>query len=381
MSGVTIIGVGQTPVGEHWDTSLRDLAAEAAQPALEEAGISSPDLVIVGNMLSGPLSQQEHLGALVTDHLGFHGAESVRVDAADASGAAALRQGYAAVASGSVDYALVIGVEKFTDLVGPEREAAASLGLDADFEALQGATPAAMAALLMRRYMYEYNVGIDAFAGFSMNAHQNASTNPNAMFRNILKPGAFENAPQVASPVSLFDAAPEGDGAAAVVLARPELARTSILPIGIAATAVATDRLAVQNRDDPLFLSAAHDSSQKALKMAGIQLEDIDFFELHDSFTIMSVLALEACGFAERGQGFTLTDQIGRSGTLPISTFGGLKARGHAGGATGLYQAVEAVLQLRGEARENQIPDAKLGMTQSIGGIGTTAITHIFRPF
>jgi acetyl-CoA C-acetyltransferase len=331
-------------------------------------------------MLAGELSHQEHLGALIADQIGLRGIEAARAEASDASGGLALRQAYIAVASGSVETALVLGVEKFTDVVGGARLSAMVAGLDVEYESTQGATPAALAALLMRRYMHEYGVELEAFAGFSENAHANAATNPNAMFRNTLRPGAFAAAPAVAPPISLFDAAPEGDGAAAVILsAAGRTADGASAPVRIAASAVATDTLAVQDRPDSLFLSAANLSAGRAYEQAEIAPQEVDVFELHDSYTIMAVLALEACGFAPRGEATRLAvaGEIGRAGQLPLATFGGLKARGHAGGATGLYQIVELALLLRGEAGVNQVEDVRIGMAQNVGGLGGTAVTHI----
>jgi acetyl-CoA C-acetyltransferase len=380
MRDVSIIGVGQTPVSEHWETSLRHLAFNAARAALDDAGDPSIEALYVANMLAGQLSHQEHLGALLADFTGMRGIEAVRIEAADASGGAALRQGYLAVASGAVDMVMVLGVEKVTDVVGSRRLSALATNMDADFEGAQGATPAALAALLMRRYMHETGTSVASFAGFSENAHLNGSANPNAMFQNKLRPGMFERAPAVAPPVSLFDAAPEGDGAAAVILTTTERARDLVpRPVRITASAMATDTLSLHDRPNPLFLAAANLSAGRAYAQAAVRPQDIDVFELHDSFTVLAALTLEACGFAEAGAGHALasSDGIGLNGKIPISTFGGLKARGHAGGATGVYQAVEAVLQLRGQAGANQVPVARIGMIQNLGGIGGTAVTHI----
>jgi acetyl-CoA C-acetyltransferase len=381
MRDVSIIGVGQTPVGEHWETSLRHLAFNAIEAAFTDSGNQvNIESLYIGNMLAGQLSHQEHLGALIADFSGMRGIEAVRVEAADASGGAALRQGYLAIASGAVDAVLVLGIEKFTDVVGSRRTAALSTMMDADYEGAQGVTPAALAALIMQRYMHEYGLALSAFAGFSVNAHANGALNPNAMYRNRLKPEGFAKAPAVAPPVSLFDAAPEGDGAAAVILTTTERAKDIVPhPIRIAGSAVATDTLSVHDRTDLLTLGAAQLSAEKAYQQAGIKAQDINVFELHDAYTILSALTLEATGFAARGEGAGMANDqtIGLKGTLPVSTFGGLKARGHAGGATGIYQAVELVMQLRGEAGDNQVAGARIGMVQNLGGLGGTAVTHI----
>ncbi len=218
MRDVAIVGIGQTPVGEHWESSLRMLAAEAVHAALSDAGIETIDALYVGNAFGAPFSSQSQLGALVADYSGLAGVEAFAIDAADASGGAALRAGTLAVASGVVETALVVGVEKSSDTIGTDRTRARNTSLDADYEAVHGATLTALAALLMRRYMHEYGVDLSAFEGFSVNAHANGSKNANAMYRNVLKPGAFGKAPMIAEPVSLFDNAPDADGAAAVVI-------------------------------------------------------------------------------------------------------------------------------------------------------------------
>jgi len=381
MRDVSIIGVGQVAVSEHWELGLRQLAGRAIHAALTDAGLESADVVVVGNALGGNLSAQNHVGALVADFAGLAGVEAFRVEAADASGGLALRQGYLAVASGAAEVALVVGVEKATDRTGPERDTALTTVLDADYEAGPGATPAAMAALLMRRYMHEYGVSLAQFEPFSINAHANGALNPNAMYRNKLREGAFAKAPVVADPVNLFDSAPEGDGAAALVLTTTERARDLVRqPVRVRGSAAATDSLALHNRADLLFLRAANLAAGRAYAQAGIRPGDLHLAELHDAFTILTALQLEAIGFAARGEGCGLATEgaIMRGGRLPISTFGGLKARGNPLGATGVYQAVEVALQLRGEAGDNQVADARLGLALNLGGLGATAAAHGF---
>ncbi|MBE0689239.1 MAG: thiolase domain-containing protein, partial [Anaerolineae bacterium] len=308
--------------------------------------------------------------------------EAFTVEAAEASGAAALRAGYLAVASGAVEAAIVLGVEKATDMVAESRTLARGISLDADYESVQGTTVTAQAALLMRRYMHEYGVDVSAFEGFSLNAHANGAKNPNAMYRNPLKPGAFGKAPLVAEPVNLFDSAPDGDGAAAVILVSGERAADmAAQPVKIVGSAVATDALALHDRDDLLYFKAVALSAQKACRQAGIDAKEAQVCELHDALTILTALALEAMDFAERGQGWKLAadGQIGLAGATPISTFGGLKARGNPVGATGVYQAVEATLQLRGQAGDNQVARAHTALIQNLGGMASTAITHVLR--
>jgi acetyl-CoA C-acetyltransferase len=378
---VSIIGVGQTTVGEHWDLSLRNLALKAMQAALDDAGVKSVDAIVVGNALGGLVSNQSHLGALLADFVGMRGTEAFRVEAADASGGVALRQGCLMVASGMAQTVMVLGVEKVTDLIGSQRASAMAAFLDAEYEAAQGATPVSLAAMLMRRYLREYGVTVADFANFSVNAHANGAKNPNAMYRSAIRADRFAAAPVVADPINLFDVAAEADGAAAVILTPNERAADLVpQPIQILASAVSTDTVAVHDRPDPLFLTAANLSAQRAFEQASITPADVDALELHDSATIVAALSLEASGFARRGEGWRLAaeNEIGLKGRLPISTFGGLKSRGNPFGATGVYQAVEIVLQLRGEAGDNQVADARIGMAQNLGGLGATAVTHVF---
>ena len=381
MRNVSIIGIGQTPVGEHWDLGLRHLGYQALHRAMQDAGVDYADALYVGNMLSGEMSGQAHLGALIADFAGMRGIEAVKVEAACASAAAAFRQAYIGVASGLQDVVIAVGVEKMTDDVGSALTAGLAGAADADYEVIHGLSFVALNALLMQRYMYEYKVTREDFAEFAINAHANGAFNQNARFQKPISHEAFMKASMIADPITLLDASPMADGAAAVILCPTKQAREfTDKAIQVRGSAVATDSLSLHDRRDPLWLQAAEISSKKALHQADITLTDLDFFELHDAFTIMAALSLESCGFVERGKGTwpAKDGEIGLDGKLPITTRGGLKARGHPVGATGLYQIVEAVQQLRGEAGENQVSNARLGMTQNIGGSGATIITHIF---
>lgn len=381
MRDVSIIGIGQTRVDEHWDRSLRHLANDAILAAMKDAHTETADALYVGNMLSGALTRQEHLGALIADFVGLRGIEAVKVEAACGSGAAALRLAYGAVAGGLHDLAIVCGVEKMTDTSHGETTAGLMMAADADWESVHGLTFVSINALLMRRYMYEYGVRHADFAGFSVNAHRNAVGNPNAMFPAPVTAEQFAKARMIADPINLLDSSGIGDGAAALVLCPTRMAQEyrSEGAVRIRASAMSTDAVAVHDRPDPLWLSAVQASSFKAYQQAGVGPQDVDLFEVHDAFTIMSAMSLEAAGFAPRGKGVWLArdGEITREGRIPICTMGGLKARGHPVGATGVYQVAEVVQQLRGQAGPNQISNARLGMAQNIGGSGATVITHI----
>lgn len=380
MRDVSIIGIGQMPVGEHWDKSLRELGFHALHGGMRDAKVERIDALYVGNMLSGELTGQEHLGALIADFAGLRGIEAVKVEAACGSGAAALRMGYTAVAGGLHDFVACMGVEKMTDQQSSTVTSALAMAADGDYEALHGLSFVSINALLMQRYMHEHGYKKEDFANFAINAHANAVNNPNAMFRSAISAKAFAEAKPIADPINLLDSSPIADGAACVILAPTAIAREfTDKPIRIRATSIATDTVAVHDRRDPLYLEGGAISAHKAYALAGVGPSDMDLFEVHDAFTIMSALSLEAAGFAPRGKGVALAmdGEIGLKGRMPITTMGGLKARGHPVGATGMYQIVEVAGQLRNEAGANQIENARLGMAQNIGGSGATVVTTI----
>jgi acetyl-CoA C-acetyltransferase len=383
MREVAILGIGQTKIDEHWDLSLREIGGNAAFAAMQDAGMNKVDALFIGNMLSPIIDGQNQLGTYFSDWIGLWKQEAVKVEAACASGAAALRAGLMAVSAGDIESALIVGVEKMTDKAGHDITAALATAADADYEVEQGISFVGINAFIMRRYMHEFGWEHADFAPFSINAHANAIYNPFARLHQTINVDQFEKSSMVATPINLMDASPIGDGAAAVIIVPAEkVASLKGKPrIIVTGSASATDAIAVHSRKDPLFLAAAYESSKRAYEMASIQPKDIDVFELHDAFSIMSALSLEACGFAERGQGVRLglDNEISPSGRVPVCTRGGLKARGHPVGATGIYQIVEVVQQLRGACGETQVDGAKIGMAQNIGGSGATIITHILK--
>jgi acetyl-CoA C-acetyltransferase len=383
MRKVAILGIGQTPVDEHWEQSLRELAGAAVFAALQDAGLERVDALFVGNMLAPLVDGQNQLGTLLADWVGMWGQEAVKIEAACGSGAAAFRAALMAVAAGEIESAVALGVEKMTDKAGHDVTAALATAADADYEVEQGVSFVGINALMMRRYMHEFAWKHADFAPFSINAHANAAHNPFARLREPITVAQFEKSPMVATPINLLDASPIGDGAAAAVIVPAE--RVNSVPgrprVEVIGSGAATDTIAIHSRQDLLFLAAAYESARRAYDLAVLGPEDIDVFELHDAFTIMSALSLEASGFAERGQGLRLglEGHIGLKGRVPICTRGGLKARGHPVGATGMYQIVEVVQQLRGECARGQVDGARIGMAQNIGGSGATVVTHILR--
>lgn len=377
MRPVSIVAIAQLPVVKANPDSLSHMAATVIREAMNNAGVARIQALYVGNMLADELQNQKHLGALFADEAGLHGIEAMRVGAATAGGAAALRVAYLSVASGEVDIAVAVGAEKMSD---SSAVPALAKALDAKLEVPLGANMINRNAELMRMYMERNKVPRGGFTNFSVNAHKNSKTNPYAMFRKTVSAAQVRGSRVIYPPLRLYDSAPICDGAAAVVLVpteqAAEYAKRSVRILG---SAIATDYFRLEDRPSPLQLRAAEISAKKAYSMAGLTQEDINVFEVHDAFTIMSALQLEATGFAAPGRGwkFAHENKIGLKGTLPITTFGGLKARGHPVGASALYQTCELFLQLTGQAGKNQVRKAKVGMMQSIGGVAATVATHI----
>ncbi len=383
MREVVVIGIGQTKIEEQWGKSLRDLAGEAILSAMEDVGLTQVEGIFIGNMMSASANKQQHLGAYIADWVGLRFSEAIRLESACSSGAAAFRAAVMSIASGEIDTAVAAGVEKMSDSPSAEITSSLATAADADWEVTQGLSFVALNALIMQRYMHEYKWAHQDFAEFSINAHNNAMHNPNARFHMLIDQDQYDKAAMIADPINLLDASPMGDGAAAVLIVPKEKinSKGNKKIIKVAGSSAATDTISVHNRKDTLWLKAAEISAKKSFTQAGLTPKDIDLFEYHDAFTIMCALSLEASGFVERGQAprMALDGKIKLDGILPTATMGGLKARGHPVGATGMYQIVELVQQLRGQAGENQIDGARIGMTQNIGGSGSNIITHILR--
>jgi acetyl-CoA C-acetyltransferase len=378
MRAVSIIGAAQLPVRKESPLSLRQMAAQVTRQALAHAGADRVDALFAGNMLSDELQNQKHLAALIADEAGLPDVEALAVRAATASGAAALRIAYLAVASGQAEVAIAVGVEKMS---GGAVTRLLAKALDDEIEVAAGATMISQSAHLMRLYLERYRLAADALASFPVQAHANALYNANALFQKAVTPAEVMNARIIADPIRLFDCAPVCDGAAAVVLAPGDQAhKVGDTAVSILASTVATDRFRIMDRPDPLTLRAAQLSAGKAYRQAGLTAADVDLFEAHDAFSIITCLQLEAAGFAAPGEGWRLgvDGEIGIHGRVPISTMGGLKARGHPIGATALYQVCEIVAQLTGQAGPTQVPQARVALMQSVGGVATTVITHLF---
>jgi acetyl-CoA C-acetyltransferase len=379
---VAVIGVGSTQFGEHWDKNLRQLAIEAGTKAILDAGIRGRDLdaIYLGNMSAGRFVGQEHVAALVSGELGLS-IPAVRVEGACASGGLALRQGVFSILSGQHDVVLVGGAEKMTDLMTDGVTTALMGAADQEWEAYYGLTFPSLYAMIARRHMYEFGTTREQMAKVAVKNHHNGALNPIAQFKKEITVEDVLKSPMVADPLTLFDCSPITDGAAALILCKAELARKyTDNPVYIIGSGQASDTLALHDRRSLTTLDATVKAAKEAYKQAGITAKDIDLAEVHDCFTIAEIVATEDLGFCKKGEGGKLVDEGATeiNGRIPINTSGGLKAVGHPVGATGIKQAVEIVLQLRGQAGKRQVADAEIGLTHNVGGSGATAVVHIF---
>lgn len=384
MRDVAIIGTGVTKFGELWDKSLRALGMEAGLKAIKDADIYSTDLeaLYLGNMSAGRFIQQEHIAPLIADYVGLAGYHlpATRVEAGGASGGLALRQAYAAVASGLHDIVLVGGAEKMTDVGDAEASDILATSLDQEWEAFFGATVASLFAMMARRHMHEFGTTREQLASVAVKNHYHGSMNPNAQFRKAIPLEMVMKAGPVASPLGVFDCAPISDGAAALVLCSADRAREfTNNAVRIIGSGAATDTMALHDRTSLSSMLSTVKAGERAFKRAGLKPADIQVAELHDSFSISEIMATEDLGFFRKGEGGMAVSEKRTylDGDVAVNTSGGLKACGQPVGATGIAQAVEIVQQLRGVAGERQVKNAHYGLTHNLGGTGATAIVHI----
>jgi acetyl-CoA C-acetyltransferase len=381
MREVAIIGVGLTKFGELWEQSLRDLYVEASLEAIKDAGVDHLDSMYVGCMSSGLFVGQEHLGALMADYLGQCPIPATRVESACASGGAALRAGYFEVASGASDVVLVGGVEKMTDVGGDEATYALATAADQEWEGFNGVTFPGLYAMMAVAHMNRYGTTSEQMAAVAVKNHDNGLKNPNAQFRSKITVDAVLNSVMVSDPLHILDCSPITDGAAAAVLCPADQAKNLAKkqPIKILGSGQGSDAIALHSRQNLAALEAVTRAADLAYKTSGKTPDDIDVCEVHDCFTIAEIMATEALGFFERGKGGPAAEagETSLEGKIPVNSSGGLKSKGHPVGASGVAQVVEIVEQLRGEGGERQVKNARVGMTQNMGGTGASAVVHI----
>ncbi len=376
-----ISSAGLTAIGDQWDRSILDLAVEAARGALKRSHIKKPDQIIVGNMFSAMGASQEHLGAMVAGALGLSGTPAFKVEAACSSGGSAFNVAYNLVRTGAIDSALVVGVEKMRDLEPEEVSQALAMAESAEYTQFVGATFAALNGLLARFYMEQMNVSRDELSSIPVIDHANAVTASHAQFRKAITPEVVGRSQMIADPLRLFDCAPVGDGAAAVLLVNENSASGARKKMAeVLAGKISTNEFSLYEREDMLDFKATRFAFKDAMAMAGLAPRKLSLLEVHDAFSVVGALSIEAMGYSKRG--FASKDakegKYGRGSELPINTFGGLKARGHPVGATGVYQIAEAYLQLTDQAGKNQVEGAQYAATQNVGGVDSTSAVHVF---
>ena len=382
MRPVSIIGVGKTAFGAFPDRSLLDLAVEAGSKCLKDGHVTPPQVeaFYLGNFAGPSFVGQNHLAPYVASALGMDGIPATRIEDACASSGSAFFHACAAVAGGMYDVVLAAGVEKMTSVPGSRvTQILASAG-DLEAEVKAGATFPAMFAMIARRHMYQFGTTRDQLAAVAVKNHANGAKNPDAHMRKLITKEQALNGRMIADPLTIYDCSLVSDGAAAVLICPAGRAPDfSSKPIRILGVAQASDRLALADKDDITTFRSVQRAGEKAFRMAGLRPRDIHVAELHDCFTIAEIIALEDLGFVCRGEGgpasasgFTAPD-----GELPVNTSGGLKAKGHPVGATGIGQLCDLVLQMRCEAGERQVRRAETGLAQNLGGSGATCVVTI----
>jgi len=378
MREVAIIGVGMTRFGELWGSSLRNMFAEAALAAIDDAGVDHIDSMYVGSMSSGLFVHQEHIAALCADYLGVAGIPSTRVESACASGGISVRQAYIEVASGMSDIVLAGGVEKMND--GADATFALASAADQEYEAFNGITFPGLYAFMAHAHMKKYGTTLEQIADVAVKSHAHGAMNARAQFPFAVTREQVMNSTLVAEPLRLLHCSPVTDGAAAVIVAPVELAKQLGKPIvKIIGSGQATDGIALHNRTDPATIPAAGKAAQAAFAMAGLGPDDIDVAEVHDCFSIAELVVMEELGLVERGKSGEMVSagETRLGGKIPINTSGGLKAKGHPVGASGVSQLIELTEQLRGEAGERQVEGARRALSQNMGGSGASSVVHI----
>lgn len=379
MRDVAVIGTGMTKFGELWGRSIKDIFVEAATKAIEDAGVDHIDSLYVGCMSSGLFVGQEHLGAVVADYLGVTPIPATRVESACASGGAAFRQAFLEVASGASEIVLAGGVEKMTD--GADVTDVLATAADQEYEVYHGITFPGLYAMIARAHMHQFGTTREQLAAVAVKNHRNGAKNPNAQFRSEVTAEQVMTSTMVADPLRLLDCSPVSDGAAAVIVTSLDVAKKLKKNFAkVIASAQASDTIALHGRESLTTFGAVVHAAQKAYKMASIKPSNINVVEVHDCFTIAEIVASEDLGFFEKGRGGEAVAKgltSIESGKIPFNTSGGLKAKGHPVGATGIAQIIELYEQLAGRAEARQVKDARRGMAQNMGGSGASCVIHI----
>jgi len=375
MRNVKVAGVGLLKVKEYWDRSLQDLFAEASLKAISDAGVESVDKVYVSNMSAALMQDQLNTAALMSDALGNPGLPATRIEAGSASGGVAFHEAVQAVASGYSDAVLVTGVEKMSDILPDVVTTALAMAEEQEYTAYTGVTKTGIAAMIQRLYLDLY-AKPEEVCMMAVKSHEHAVGCKHAQYPFKMSIERAMSSPMEADPIHMMECSGVGDGAAALVLVPAD--ETGV---EVAGSAIATDFTSIAQRPDPMAMDAISKAADKAYKMAGITAKKVSLAEVHDDFTINGVLGIEGLGLAKVGEGSKLvsSEEVDNGGKLPVNTFGGLKARGNPLGATGIYQIAEVALQLRGDAGDHQVKNAKYGVAQNAGGMASICSVNVLR--
>jgi acetyl-CoA C-acetyltransferase len=391
MRKVAILGVGMIPFGRYENESLVEMLSLPALRAMDDAGIGDRpiDALYVGNMAAGLFNHQSAVASALADYLSLLPAAADTIENGPASGGSAIKNGILAVGSGMYDLVLVVGGEKMRDVIGPRATDIVATMAHPMAEYIYGVTLPSLAGMFTRLYMKQYGVTAKHLAKVAIKNHLNGLLNPYAhihakitMEGILTSPHSIVNNPVVSDPLRLYDCCPVSDGAAALLLCPADMVKEFNKPkVVVAGFGQATDTHTVHEREDPTDLKAVRLAAQKAFEMAKLTPKDVDLAELHDAFTILEIAESEHAGFFKKGEGAKALDegQTEIGGKLPINASGGLKARGHALGGTGVAQVVELVWQLRGEAGERQVKGAEVGFSLNFGGFGNNVLSFVLR--
>lgn len=386
LRSVSVIGIGETKFGKLENCDLKDLIRAAGERAIEDAGIGKDAIqsVVMGNYNGGFWNNQTQFGALAAETLGLKQVPNFRVEGACASGSLAFRQAYLSIAAGVYDVVLVGGVEKMSATDTAKITEGIAAATDYEEEAKNGLTFPGIFAMIARRYMYEYGLTREELAKVPVQSHENGLLNEDAQMRKRIDEQKVLSGFPVADPLTVYDCSLVSDGAVFLVLCATE--RVGMIDkqnrgVEIIGSGHGGDTLSIAGKETITSFSATKTAAREAYEMARLTPQDIDFAEVHDCFSITQIINTEDLGFFPAGEGIrgVLSGETGLKGRLPINPSGGLKAKGHAIGATGLSQIYEVVLQLRGEAGERQVANASVGLTQNLGGSGAVCTVHIFR--
>ncbi len=376
------MGVGHTKFGNLGRVTSRELITSASIEAMEMANVTRNDIdaVYVGQLSPDIFEHQMHAAPGVPDYLTLPNVPSTRVEAACASGGLSVMHGIISVASGLYDTVLSVGAEKMTNLPTSHVTEALAMCADDIYEVATGITFPGAFAMMARAHEIKYGTNAEMRAAVAVKNHKNAVDNELAQFRKEITMEKAMNSLMIADPLTLYDCSPITDGAAAVVIMPWEKAKKMDGPkVKVRAFAQASDTMSLHDRTDLTGFTTTKIAAKKAFKMANLEPKDIDFLEVHDCFTIAEIIAIEDMGFYEKGKGgrAALDGETARDGQLPVNNSGGLKAKGHPIGATGVSQIVEVFKQLNDMGGKRQLRDVNIGMTQNLGGSGSTIVTHI----